>query len=68
MKKKLAALALVAVALTGCANGNPDPATGQPSKLYERQVTLRDGRELTCIVYTSSHKGGVSCDWEGADK
>ncbi|MNW35821.1 hypothetical protein D3C74_128230 [compost metagenome] len=68
MKKKLAALALVALALTGCASGNPDPATGEPTKLYERQVILRDGRELTCIVYTSSSKGGVSCDWEGTNK
>ncbi|UUX60154.1 hypothetical protein [Glutamicibacter halophytocola] len=68
MKKKLTALALVAVALTGCANGNPDPATGEPGSLYEENVTLRDGRELTCIVYARGYKGGVSCDWEGIDK
>jgi hypothetical protein len=66
-----AVLALVA-SLTGCnsnTGGSPqnDTKAGAiSSNLYERTITLTDGREVTCIVLGPGTRGGVSCDWNGA--
>ena len=66
MKRIIPALAIVAIALTGCSSGNTDADTGEQSPLYERHINLRDGREVTCIVYAGPFKGGLSCDWDNA--
>lgn len=34
--------------------------------LSQREITLDDGRSVTCIVYGKVNGGGLSCDWEGA--
>lgn len=69
MKKALTALALAsALLLTGCGSGGSpasDERAGKSSNsLYERTITLTDGRTITCVLYSSA--GGLSCDWENA--
>ncbi|MBF6671580.1 hypothetical protein [Glutamicibacter sp. FBE19] len=66
MKRLIPALAIIGLALTGCASGNTDADTGEQSSLYERNIVLEDGREVTCIVYAIGYKGGLSCDWDKA--
>lgn len=69
MKKAIIALAAAGVLLlSGCASeGSDDSRAGdESSNLYERTITLEDGRTVTCVVYTQYQKGGLSCDWEGA--
>lgn len=67
----MAGVALVAtLALAGCATGG-SPAVDEDAgtvadTLYERKIQLTDGREITCIVYSSGYRGGLSCDWGGA--
>ena len=66
----LAAAAVVAISLAGCGSGgSPETdsnAGGTSSYLYERSVTLTDGRQVTCIVYIAGYAGGVDCDWDNA--
>lgn len=66
----VAGLALALALLPGCASGgNPanDAGAGSNSdRLYERTITLTDGRTITCVVHQSGNAGGVSCDWDGA--
>jgi len=68
MKRKiLAGIAalLLATGLAGCSAAT-DNSAGDPSdQLYERSITLSDGRDVTCIIFEGFYKGGVSCDWEG---
>lgn len=66
MKRLISALAIIGLALTGCASGNADSNTGESTPLYERHITLQDGREVTCINYAAGYKGGLSCDWGNA--
>lgn len=66
MKRLIPALAIMAVALTGCDSGATSVDTGEPTTLYERHITLEDGREVTCIIHSRSYQGGVSCDWDNA--
>jgi hypothetical protein len=66
-----AALAVaVAVSLAGCSDGGSpetDDSAGQGStSLFERVITLTDGRTVTCVIYSSYQRGGVSCDFGGA--
>lgn len=65
-KKFLAAMFVSALTLTGCASGNTSAETGESTSLYERRITLNDGRTLTCVTYSGYQKGGLSCDWDGA--
>lgn len=69
-KKVIMTLTIAALALTGCGTGgspeNDDNAGGKSKALYERSITLTDGRDVTCVVYGSGHAGGLSCDWENA--
>jgi hypothetical protein len=71
MKRLLiaAGLAACAVALSGCSifAGEPDPKTGEDTALEVRHVQV-DNRIVTCVVYRSMGRGGVSCDWAGAVK
>ena len=67
MKKTLAALAIVtALTLAGCASGNSDANTGEPTRLQEQHIKLNDGRGLTCVTWKLANAGGLSCDWDGA--
>lgn len=66
MKKFIPALAIAALALTGCASGSTDAETSDGGRLHEVRITLTDGREVTCIKYASYNQGGLSCDWGGA--
>lgn len=67
MKKKLlAAMFVSTLALTGCASGNTSAETDESTRLYERRITLNDGRTLTCVTYSKYNQGGLSCDWNGA--
>lgn len=66
-----AALAACAVlGLTSCSSGGSPDSDGSAgdtlSSLYERTISLTDGRTVTCIVYIGGYKGGLSCDWDGA--
>lgn len=64
MKKKLlAAMFVSTLILTGCASGNTSAETGESTSLYERHITLNDGRTLTCVTYSKYNQGGLSCDW-----
>lgn len=69
MKRKLAVISLMALALVGCASpGGPlEPAEpAEPdtigsgwdltSKLYSETIILPDGREVTCVVLSNSAK------------
>ena len=67
MKKTIAVLVIATtLALTGCASGNSDATTGEPTRLQEQNIKLNDGRELTCVTYKLANAGGLSCDWGGA--
>lgn len=67
MKKLLTVLAVSGVLLlTGCASGAVDTKTNEPSTLYETEITLSDGRTVTCITYKDGYAGGTSCDWDRA--
>lgn len=66
----LSALILV-LALTACGSGGSPESDGgagsSSSYLYERTVSLTDGRTVTCIVYAEGYTGGLSCDWDGPE-
>ncbi|UGS26354.1 hypothetical protein K8F61_17265 [Microbacterium resistens] len=66
----LVVLALGGLVLSGCASGGSPAVDGdagqRSSKLYERTISLTDGRTVTCITYRSGYAGGLSCDWDGA--
>lgn len=69
MKRTLCTLAAVSLAasLAGCGTfaGEKDPTTGEDTALEVRRVQV-DSRVVTCVVYRSYNRGGVSCDWAGA--
>lgn len=67
--KKIATTALVAltIVLTGCGAGASNAYYDQKT-LREQDVKLDDGRTLHCLFWiASSHLGGMSCDWAGAE-
>ena len=57
----------MALGLTSCATGgspsNDSGAGGSSGSLYERTITLTDGRDVTCVIYHAGYGGGLSCDW-----
>lgn len=68
--KKIITAALtagMALSLVACADGgspSTDSDAGKTEKqLYERTIELTDGRTITCVIYSSSQQGGLSCDW-----
>lgn len=67
----MAGVVLVMGGLVGCGSGgspeNDDRAGETSNYLYERTVELKDGREISCIVYKQYNTGGLSCDWTGAE-
>lgn len=62
MKRALAAVA-IGLALAGCTRS----VGVKGDSITERQVELRDGRTVTCIVFSqrdgNSGQSGLSCDW-----
>lgn len=63
--KKLAVIGLMPSLPAGCAS---EGSTCTGLDLNEQTKTLRDGREVTCIVYMGYSKGSLSCDWESVKK
>ncbi|MEV5068887.1 hypothetical protein MRBLMI12_000443 [Microbacterium sp. LMI12-1-1.1] len=68
----VAALAVAAVALTGCdASGVagesevPQDGISDPAVSY---VQLPDGREVLCVATSYSYRAGISCDWGSASE
>lgn len=37
------------------------------SHIYQCDVTMRDTRRVTCLVYNGMREAGMSCDWTHAD-
>jgi len=67
MKKKLAAIALLALVLTGCGYKAAENANYDKGSFYEQNVELNDGRSVHCLFWASdSDLGGMSCDWGSA--
>ena len=64
MKRIIPALAIAGLLLTGCVSGNAN--TSDEGRLHEDSITLKDGREITCVNYSSYNQGGLSCDWNNA--
>jgi hypothetical protein len=64
--KRLAIVAVAVLTLTGCGSGADNAAGTESSNLIERTIDLTDGREVTCIIYGTGYRGGLSCDWGGA--
>ena len=60
-------IALVAAALVGCSAGGSEQGAST-DKLRQESITLEDGRTVQCVIYASGYKGGLSCDWEGAQR
>lgn len=60
MKTALAFLALVFV-LSGCGEDGID---GVPT-FREETFTMKDGREVQCVVFQAINEGGIDCDWNG---
>ena len=73
---RLATILLAATCLaglTGCAVEPEGNATGQTIReapsyrdqdLEYKAVELPDGRDIECIIFSASKKGGLSCDWQ----
>ena len=62
--KRVLVLVTVSLALTGC--GADVTPKAKPGNVNEITKTLEDGRQVTCLVYASGYRGGLSCDWENA--
>jgi len=59
-----AALAISALALTGCAPAGTERTTVDGGWLTAVVVVTPDGRDVTCVVGSSGK--GIDCDWESA--
>jgi hypothetical protein len=72
VKRQLIAVVTAAalLTLTGCGyadNSNDKSATeGTHGNFATSNVTLLDGREVTCVTWKLMNAGGVSCDWDNA--
>jgi hypothetical protein len=58
-------VAALLVSLTGC-NQKPADDPGGPEGSFRVATVDVDGRQVVCITWADSYKGGISCDWEGA--
>lgn len=70
MKKKipvLAAVLLTAALLTGCSADSRGTLSGarSPEAVTVHVVELPDGASVMCAVYTTTNRGGITCDWDG---
>ncbi len=74
--KRLAVVAVVSLLTLGLGACHEHPGdseshgdvtwTYKGENTFEFDVTLNDGRVVTCIGNNTA--GGVSCDWDGASK
>lgn len=74
----LAATAIIMMALAACGTATQDN-TGEDeanddivcatvaANIYQCDVTMRDTRRVTCLVYNGNLEAGMSCDWAHAD-
>lgn len=47
---------------------SPQQLTDDPT-LREGELTLKDGRVITCIIHRADNgRGGLSCDWPSANR
>lgn len=53
--------------VTGCADYGISNSTID-NGIGECELTLHDGRHVTCAVMSDYRKGGLSCDWANAAK
>lgn len=61
---RAAAVALItASALTLTACNEKNGIDTEDGTITERTVTTSDGREITCLAYSVTKAGGLSCDW-----
>lgn len=69
MKHSRTAAGLLTIGLlAGCSTGTPNEVSSSDRNVSEIVETLHDGREVTCLLFEGSYKGGISSDWEGATK
>ena len=80
MRKTLAfaTTAIITLALAACGTATQDN-TGEDeanndivcaevaANIYQCDVTMRDTRRVTCLVYDGKLRAGMSCDWTHAD-
>ena len=80
MRKTLAfaTTAIIMLALAACGTamqdntgedeGNGDIVCAEvAANIYQCDVTMRDTRRVTCLVYDGKLRAGMSCDWSHAD-
>ena len=74
----LAIVSIVTLSLAACGtatqNNNGDNEANDDivcatvaSHIYQCDVTMRDTRRVTCLVYNGMREAGMSCDWAHAD-
>ena len=74
----LATTAIITLALAACGTatqdntgedeGNDDIVCAEvAANIYQCDVTMRDTRRVTCLVYDGKLRAGMSCDWAHAD-
>jgi protein involved in sex pheromone biosynthesis len=66
MKTKLIIAATAAFFIAGCDSVEERKARvveRASKRIIETQIVLHDGRKITCLVYSESYAGGLSCDW-----
>jgi len=70
MKKTIALIALAGFLLTGCAGGYANveddnkkdyTITNKGGSIYERHITLNNGKTVTCLLYNGY---SITCDWD----
>lgn len=54
--------------VTGCADYDTRNSAVDSGGIGECELTLHDGRHVTCAVMSDYRKGGLSCDWANAAK
>lgn len=76
MRKTLALAAAAVMILAMCAcSGESETKKGYDysqcanlgDRIYQCDVTMRDTRRVTCLVYNGMREAGMSCDWAHAD-
>ena len=74
----LAIVSIATLALAACGTatqdnteedeGNDDIVCAEvAANIYQCDVTMRDTRRVTCLVYDGKLRAGMSCDWTHAD-
>jgi PBP1b-binding outer membrane lipoprotein LpoB len=65
--KRIAVLALALLLLAGCAAPREVQPKGGKVELEHGQLFVQvievNGRPISCVVFSSTSKGGVSCDF-----